>query len=77
MEDRGLQSSAILVRGVQTGKVEVSSRLMDTHVALTQAALSSAVPIAVLEPLQIEPAHDIYLAKNMCVKRTISAPLTC
>lgn len=67
MEEDGKQSSAILVRGVQTGRVNVSARLVD----LTSSAgesLDSSVVISVLEPLTLFPAHDVYLAPQMTME---------
>eukprot|EP01128_Nolandella_sp_AFSM9_P012405 TRINITY_DN9248_c0_g1_i1.p1 TRINITY_DN9248_c0_g1~~TRINITY_DN9248_c0_g1_i1.p1 ORF type:complete len:208 (-),score=56.56 TRINITY_DN9248_c0_g1_i1:323-946(-) len=65
MEDSGEQTSAILVSGVQTGRVTVSARLVDVGAAFGESSLDNSVIISVLEPLALSPSHDIYLAPKM------------
>lgn len=59
MDSEGKRSSAVLVKGVGVGKVNVSARIMDL-VPETQLA-GTSVSLSILEPLELDPLDDVYL----------------
>eukprot|EP01133_Synstelium_polycarpum_P002661 gene2661-3071_t len=58
MEQEGMQGSMVLVQGIDTGRATITARLTEAAYAETQP---SAVTISVLEPLQLNPAHLLYV----------------
>ncbi|GAM18714.1 hypothetical protein SAMD00019534_018890 [Acytostelium subglobosum LB1] len=58
MEKEGLQSSQVLVQGIDTGRATVTARLLESAYSSIE---QSSVIISVLEPLQLNPSHLLYV----------------
>ncbi|EFA83956.1 nucleoporin 210 [Heterostelium album PN500] len=61
MEREGLQSSLVLVQGIDTGRAQVTARLTETSYSSIDP---STVTISVLEPLQLFPSHLLYVIQG-------------
>lgn len=59
MDNEGKRSSAVLVRGVGVGKVNVSASIKEK---VSERELKEAhVTLSILEPLELDPPDDVYL----------------
>ena len=64
MESKGKESYAVLVQGVESGKVNVAARLVEPGTDVAQ----HVVTISVLEPLQLTPKEAVYITPGTKVK---------
>ncbi|KAL7717565.1 Nuclear pore protein [Entamoeba marina] len=58
LEERGLETSKIIVKGLELGKAEMSAQL------LTEPQKNSSVVLTVLQMLVLIPEHDVYVLPN-------------
>eukprot|EP01132_Coremiostelium_polycephalum_P006697 gene6697-8283_t len=56
MEQEGLQTSFVLVQGVDTGRTQVTTRLTDSN----YKDIHHSTTISILEPLQLNPSYLLY-----------------
>ncbi|EGC32478.1 hypothetical protein DICPUDRAFT_155557 [Dictyostelium purpureum] len=57
MEQEGLQTSFVLVQGVDTGSTQITTKLTDSNFA----QISHSTTISILEPLQLNPSYLLYV----------------
>ena len=65
MERKGKESYSVLVRGVESGKVHVSTHLVEQGYGSVD---QSSVIISVLEPLELHPLQTVYITPGSIIQ---------
>ncbi|KAF2071451.1 hypothetical protein CYY_007225 [Polysphondylium violaceum] len=67
MEQEGLQTSFVLVQGVDTGRTEVTTKLTDT----TYSNIQHSTTLSILEPLQLNPSYLLYVTPGTQIQYSL------